>query len=41
MEAINITAFTKDTSQIDALKACMKALKLNLRLPKNPIIRSF
>ena len=28
MEAINIKAFTEDTSQIEAIKAFMKALKI-------------
>ena len=32
MEAINIRAFTSDSSQIEALKAVMKALKINFEL---------
>ncbi len=28
MKSINITAYTKDTAQIDAIKAFMKALKI-------------
>ena len=34
MEAINIKAFTVDTSQIQALKAFMKALKIKFELSK-------
>lgn len=34
MEAINIKAFTEDTSQIQALKAFMKALKIKFELSK-------
>ena len=32
MEAINIKAFTKDISQIDAIKAFMKALKIKFEI---------
>ena len=34
MEAINIKAFTTDTSQIDAIKAFMKALKIKFEVSK-------
>jgi len=34
MKAINITAYTDDTSQIEALKAVMKALKIKFELTK-------
>jgi cytochrome c len=40
MEAINIKAYTADTSQIDAIKAFMKALKIKFEVaeesPYNP-----
>ncbi|WP_310558982.1 DUF2683 family protein [Flavobacterium sp.] len=36
MEAINITAFTKDASQIEAIKACMKALKIKFEIAEKP-----
>ena len=40
MEAINITAYTNDTSQIDAIKAVLKALKIKFEVatekPYNP-----
>ncbi len=40
MEVINIKAYTKDVSQINALKAFMKALKIKFELesdePYNP-----
>ncbi len=36
MEAINITAFTKDVSQIDAIKAFMKALKIKFEIADKP-----
>lgn len=36
MEAINITAFTKDASQIDAIKAFMKALKIKFEIAEKP-----
>lgn len=36
MEAINITAFTKDVSQIDAIKAFMKALKIKFEITDKP-----
>ncbi len=32
MEAINITAYTNDTSQIDAIKAVLKALKIKFEV---------
>ena len=32
MEAINITAYTKDASQIDAIKAVLKALKIKFEV---------
>ena len=32
MEAINIKAFTKDISQIDAIKSFMKALKIKFEI---------
>ena len=35
MEAINITAFTEDTSQVDAIKAFMKALKIKFEIAKD------
>jgi methionyl-tRNA synthetase len=35
MEAINIKAYTDDSSQIDALKACMKALKIKFEVFKD------
>ncbi len=34
MKAINITAYTDDASQIEALKAFMKALKIKFELSK-------
>jgi hypothetical protein len=34
MEAINITAFTNDTSQISAIKAVMKAFKIKFEISK-------
>ena len=36
MEAINIKAFTSDASQIEALKAFMKALKIKFEVSKEP-----
>ena len=36
MEAINITAFTQDISQIDAIKAFMKALKIKFEIADKP-----
>lgn len=36
METINITAHTNDASQIEALKAFMKALKIKFELSKEP-----
>jgi hypothetical protein len=35
MEAINIKAYTADTSQVDAIKAFMKALKIKFEVLKN------
>ncbi|MET4082355.1 hypothetical protein ABIB40_002313 [Pedobacter sp. UYP30] len=35
MEAINIKAYPADTSQIDAIKAFMKALKIKFELSKD------
>ena len=35
MEAINIKAFTEDSSQIEALKAFMKALKIKFEVSKD------
>ncbi|MGC4129460.1 MAG: hypothetical protein QM564_07835 [Bergeyella sp.] len=34
MEAINITAYTEDSSQIEAIKAFMKALKIKFEFSK-------
>jgi DNA/RNA-binding domain of Phe-tRNA-synthetase-like protein len=34
MEAINFTAYTQDASQVDAIKAFMKALKIKFELSK-------
>ena len=34
MEAINIKAYTADTSQVDAIKAFMKALKIKFEVSK-------
>lgn len=34
MGAINITAFTDDNSQIDAIKAVMKAFKIKFEISK-------
>jgi hypothetical protein len=34
MEAINIKAYTADATQIDAIKAFMKALKIKFELSK-------
>lgn len=34
MKAINIKAYTDDTSQIEAIKAFMKALKIKFELSK-------
>ena len=34
MEAINIKAYTADNSQIDAIKAFMKALKIKFEVAK-------
>jgi uncharacterized membrane protein (DUF106 family) len=36
MQAINITAFTQDISQIDAIKAFMKALKIKFEIADKP-----
>ncbi|HRN54974.1 MAG TPA: hypothetical protein PLL71_00905 [Agriterribacter sp.] len=35
MKAINITAYTEDASQIEAIKAFMKALKIKFELTKD------
>ena len=35
MEAITIKAYTVDTSQVEAIKAFMKALKIKFELTKN------
>ena len=35
MEAINIKAYTEDSSQIEAIKAFMKALKIKFTLLKD------
>jgi hypothetical protein len=37
MEAINIKAYTADTSQVNAIKAFMKALKIKFELSKEEI----
>lgn len=34
MEAINITAYTSDVSQIEAVKAVLKALKIQFEVTK-------
>ncbi len=34
MEAINITAYTSDSSQIEAIKAVLKALKIQFEMTK-------
>jgi hypothetical protein len=34
MQTINITAFIEDTSQIEAVKAVMKALKIKFEISK-------
>lgn len=34
MQTINITAYTEDTSQIEAIKAVMKALKIKFEISK-------
>ena len=34
MEAINFKAYTADTSQVDAIKAFMKALKIKFEVSK-------
>jgi hypothetical protein len=41
MEAINITAFTQDVSQIDAIKAFMKALKIKFEIADKPYNSEF
>lgn len=35
MQPINITAYTEDASQIEAVKAFMKALKIKFEISKN------
>ncbi len=37
MKAINITAYSEDTSQVEAIKAFMKALKIKFKLSKEEI----
>lgn len=41
MKSINITAYTDDASQIESIKAFMKALKIKFELTKgeSPIIQ--
>lgn len=34
MKAINITAYTEDTSQIEAIKAVIKAFKIKYKISK-------
>lgn len=34
MQAINITAYTEDSSQVEAIKAVMKALKIKFEIAK-------
>lgn len=34
MKTINITAYTEDSSQVEAIKAFMKALKIKFKLSK-------
>ena len=41
MEAINITAFTQDNSQIEAIKAVMKALKIKFEITEKPYNSEF
>ena len=41
MEAINITAFTKDNSQIEAIKAFMKALEIKFEIADKPYNSEF
>jgi len=36
MEAINISAFTQNASQIDAIKTFMKALKIKFEIAEKP-----
>lgn len=35
MQTINITAFTEDSDQINAIKSVLKALKIKFELTKN------
>ena len=35
MEAINITAYTEDISQVEAIKAMMKAFKIKFEMVKS------
>ncbi|MFZ4520494.1 MAG: DUF2683 family protein [Bacteroidales bacterium] len=37
MQTINITAYTEDASQIEAIKAVMKALKIKFEISKGKI----
>jgi hypothetical protein len=42
MQATNITAYTEDTSQLDAIKAFMKALKIKFEVQKeSPYDKNF
>lgn len=36
MKAINITAYTEDASQIEAIKAVFKAFKIKYKISKTP-----
>jgi hypothetical protein len=40
MKAINITAYTEDTSQIEAIKAVFKAFKIKYKISKAQEIES-
>ena len=37
METVNIKAYPNDSSQLDALKAFMKALKIKFEVPKEEV----
>jgi hypothetical protein len=42
MQTTNITAYTEDTSQLDAIKAFMKALKIKFEVQKeSPYDKNF
>ena len=41
MEAINITAFPQDNSQIEAIKAFMKSLKIKFEIAEKPYNSQF